>query len=448
MGEWDFQTAGNTFTNNNAAFGLNANLGYVNSFAPTQQQLYGGNGFGSLPAYYAGVGADYSRAGTTGNIFGPIGGGGGGGGDVWNTGAPAYNDYGLPALGAGSQPNFGAPDFGYNPWGGVPQASSFDDRFSGTPATFDQRFGNPGDFNPTTMNVPRFDTPTQQPAVDWDRYFNQVTAPTRGSGSGWEGAYLAANPDVLDAARASGMDPNKFADQHWKNYGQNEGRQFFDSVKYLDQNQDVAAAGVDPLQHYLKFGRAEGRGSPEMMGSVFDPSTYLGINGDVAAAGVDPLKHWLQYGQKEGRQGGGIVMNAGDDPSWLGAGGSNNPYNPFGKINSGGVGQWDSFLGAQPPATFDQRFGNLPGQPYGQGYFDNTFGAVSQQPQAYNPTFGGVYPGRLGSDNMANQQDMIADLWRTLGIIDNAGDSQPDPPGYGNTLRSSDYSLPWTNPGG
>jgi len=33
----------------------------------------------------------------------------------------------------------------------------------------------------------------------------------------------------------------------------------FDAQKYLRVNPDVAEVGVDPVQHYLLFGRKEGR---------------------------------------------------------------------------------------------------------------------------------------------------------------------------------------------
>ena len=48
---------------------------------------------------------------------------------------------------------------------------------------------------------------------------------------------------------------------------------------------------------------------------------------------------------------------------------------------------------AAQQASFNDRWGNLPGQPYGQGYFDNTFGSVantggtSQQPYQGNPFY-------------------------------------------------------------
>lgn len=33
----------------------------------------------------------------------------------------------------------------------------------------------------------------------------------------------------------------------------------------------------------------------------FDPDFYLQVNPDVAAAGADPLGHWIRHGRKEGR---------------------------------------------------------------------------------------------------------------------------------------------------
>lgn len=72
----------------------------------------------------------------------------------------------------------------------------------------------------------------------------------------------------------------------------------FNSQFYLQQNPDVAKSemyGSNPYQHYLDWGKAEGR-----VGN-FDPNFYLQQNPDVAKAGVDPYQHYLQYGQKEGR---------------------------------------------------------------------------------------------------------------------------------------------------
>ena len=71
----------------------------------------------------------------------------------------------------------------------------------------------------------------------------------------------------------------------------------FDASYYLAQNQDVAAAGIDPYQHYLGSGWKEGR-NPS---ALFNTNYYLSHNADVAAAGVNPLLQFAGSGWKEGR---------------------------------------------------------------------------------------------------------------------------------------------------
>ncbi|WP_373190525.1 hypothetical protein [Halomonas sp.] len=105
--------------------------------------------------------------------------------------------------------------------------------------------------------------------------------------------YLNRNPDVA-AAR---IDPL----EHFMNYGINEGRDpndWFDVDWYLSQNTDVANAGINPVEHYSRYGWKEGR-DPS---AEFDTDAYLTANPDVEAVGINPLEHWLQYGQAEGRE--------------------------------------------------------------------------------------------------------------------------------------------------
>src|SRR3974390_159557 len=72
---------------------------------------------------------------------------------------------------------------------------------------------------------------------------------------------------------------------------------FFDAAWYLSQNPDVAAAGVDPVQHYLEFGAVELRDpSPR-----FSSRRYFEQHADVVAAGVNPLVHYVRFGISEGR---------------------------------------------------------------------------------------------------------------------------------------------------
>jgi FMN phosphatase YigB (HAD superfamily) len=122
----------------------------------------------------------------------------------------------------------------------------------------------------------------------------------------------------------------------------------FDGPWYLDNNLDVAAAGRNPLLHYLNDGHSEGRpicpfadpvalarieGSelfdaewyrtthvPDLPtnqaarhylregaalgmnpGPLFDGEWYLGNNADVARAGLNPLLHYLESGRAEVR---------------------------------------------------------------------------------------------------------------------------------------------------
>ena len=66
---------------------------------------------------------------------------------------------------------------------------------------------------------------------------------------------------------------------------------------YLAAYTDVAAANINPLDHYDNVGWIEGR-DPSV---DFDTTSYLAANPDVAAAHIDPLKHFLQNGIHEGR---------------------------------------------------------------------------------------------------------------------------------------------------
>ncbi len=71
----------------------------------------------------------------------------------------------------------------------------------------------------------------------------------------------------------------------------------FDSDWYKATYPDVAAAGVDPLRHYLLKGASESRApSP-----LFDPAYYLKTYPDVASSGLNPLVHYLRFGQQEDR---------------------------------------------------------------------------------------------------------------------------------------------------
>lgn len=70
----------------------------------------------------------------------------------------------------------------------------------------------------------------------------------------------------------------------------------FDADWYLERYPDVAAAGLDPLEHFSTHGGREGRkASPK-----FDSRWYTDNHDDVASSGLHPMIHFLLHG--EGRQ--------------------------------------------------------------------------------------------------------------------------------------------------
>ncbi|MFB9969157.1 hypothetical protein ACFFMP_03425 [Pseudoroseomonas cervicalis] len=54
---------------------------------------------------------------------------------------------------------------------------------------------------------------------------------------------------------------------------------------------------MDPLQHYHESGWREGRTPSER----FDGAAYLAAYADIAEGQYDPLLHFLKYGRDEGR---------------------------------------------------------------------------------------------------------------------------------------------------
>lgn len=65
---------------------------------------------------------------------------------------------------------------------------------------------------------------------------------------------------------------------------------------YRETYPDVAASGMEPAEHYLKYGAAMGRDP----GRGFDTRGYLEAYPDAAASGINPLLHWVRHGQARG----------------------------------------------------------------------------------------------------------------------------------------------------
>lgn len=109
----------------------------------------------------------------------------------------------------------------------------------------------------------------------------------------------------------------------------------FDAEWYKRVHKDVAASGMNPLRHYVRYGFREGRAphaatsdrraaamnATAMRGlpflpaglriwwrmrqvrraGMFDAAWYNRTYRDVAASGMDPLRHFVCHGASEGR---------------------------------------------------------------------------------------------------------------------------------------------------
>lgn len=96
--------------------------------------------------------------------------------------------------------------------------------------------------------------------------------------------------------------------------GKTDPAPWFSSEMYLLTHQDVARAHFNPFYHYLAHGKKDGRivfPSLSNLGAaasiieksgVFSPEYYLANNDDVRAAGMNPLHHYCQFGWKELRK--------------------------------------------------------------------------------------------------------------------------------------------------
>lgn len=72
----------------------------------------------------------------------------------------------------------------------------------------------------------------------------------------------------------------------------------FDASWYITTYADVAAAPIEPLLHFMRYGWREGRDP----GPLFSVSYYCAHSSDVADVGLNPLTHYLLYGWREGRR--------------------------------------------------------------------------------------------------------------------------------------------------
>jgi O-antigen biosynthesis protein len=100
--------------------------------------------------------------------------------------------------------------------------------------------------------------------------------------------YIARYPDVAE----SGISPY----EHYLQYGKKEGRYpAFDEIWYQNEYPDVLQSGQVPRAHYFQIGIVEGRHP------IFDSEWYLNQYPDVVETGMDPYEHYVAYGKAEHR---------------------------------------------------------------------------------------------------------------------------------------------------
>jgi hypothetical protein len=149
---------------------------------------------------------------------------------------------------------------------------------------------------------------------EFDRFQNLVSE-SHLFNVGW---YLRECPDVAAAGTPPVLHYLKLGGPEGRNPGPE-----FDARWYLEQYPDVAVAGLNPLVHYLESGRAAGREirpvqveqedqepeEPELrdeaellaQSPLFDRNWYYAQYRDIAAANLDPIDHYLRTGAAEGR---------------------------------------------------------------------------------------------------------------------------------------------------
>jgi glycosyltransferase involved in cell wall biosynthesis len=94
--------------------------------------------------------------------------------------------------------------------------------------------------------------------------------------------------------------PYKTAFDHYVSVGASrfyDPSPFFSTSYYLQENEDIREAKVNPFFHYIAYGEKEGR----CPNPYFNPEVYLRLNPDLVNWGKSLLAHYILFGQDEGR---------------------------------------------------------------------------------------------------------------------------------------------------
>lgn len=110
----------------------------------------------------------------------------------------------------------------------------------------------------------------------------------------------------------------------------------FDEAFYREEYPELDADGFDAFEHYFQTGWLEGRDpSP-----AFSTSQYLAVNPDVAAARVNPLLHYVVYGRAERRMAPGRPDAGRRPPGCRARSSRRGPSTTPAKSDAGSTGKW------------------------------------------------------------------------------------------------------------
>lgn len=123
-----------------------------------------------------------------------------------------------------------------------------------------------------------------------------ASGPGGDAGSVWQGAKLNLSPKALLLHFKPKTRKKVLRHQRVRQLVSASG--MFDAQFYASRYPDIVAAGEDLLDHFIRFGGAEGR-HPSLS---FNSKWYLSENPDVRAAGLNPLVHYIEHGRDEGRR--------------------------------------------------------------------------------------------------------------------------------------------------
>ena len=141
-------------------------------------------------------------------------------------------------------------------------------------------------------------------------YLHHGAAEGRDPGPGFgTRAYYLAHPDVAGAGwnalvhyevagRAEGREaaPAGAGPSEASDAALIEASELFDAAWYAAAHPEIPE-GMTPAEHYLAVGAAAGHDP----GPAFGTTDYLDANPDIGQAGVNPLVHYLRHGREEGR---------------------------------------------------------------------------------------------------------------------------------------------------